>query len=229
VLLVRAFFQYTAWAVSRSVDLEAAMLDVMTHVGDRAVLVNAVRLIVEADPFLAPVAPAIVKLVRTGRRSLVGVGPEADGPDDVDQLKDRVDRSARPHRTVRDAVRRGVLDFHTFTELEVGLLLGSPAERANARARSIRRGGGVVAIPWQDVFLFPAFQFDEARHRPWPIVYKVNRILDARRDPWGAGYFWTHPDPDTEIEPYRLINQNADEELLTAARLAVATGPKDAG
>jgi hypothetical protein len=211
VTLARAFFQYTAWAVSRTPDLEAAVRDVVSLVGPRETLVSVVRLIVEADQYLTDVAPTIMELVRTGKAPSHAAGSE---PDDLDEFDRRPDRSVRPYWTVRRGVGNGLFDLPMLTPLEFGRLLGAPDEGAIETALAARRRSGVLALPYRDSLLYPLFQVDEPRHRVWPVVRKANRELYALLDPWGAALFWSEPDPKTGIERHALVgNRTTDRRL----------------
>lgn len=72
------------------------------------------------------------------------------------------------------------------------------------------RGGGRL----------PRFQF-AGSGRPHDVVLRVNELLDAAHDPWGAASWWVSPHARLDGAPVRLIGR--DDELLLRAARAVET------
>ncbi|UPZ29645.1 hypothetical protein MUK60_18690 [Streptomyces sp. LRE541] len=70
----------------------------------------------------------------------------------------------------------------------------------------------------------PDFQFDPGTGRPRDIVVRVNRILLADRDPWGAADWWLGGNSWLGGRPAALIGQIPDERLADAALALVEEG-----
>ncbi|MFJ5776137.1 hypothetical protein [Streptomyces sp. NPDC093094] len=70
-------------------------------------------------------------------------------------------------------------------------------------------GGGRLRLP--------AFQF-AADGRPRPVVLTVNRLLDARRDPWGVADWWLSPNAWLAEAPHLLLGTPREAEVIEAAR-----------
>jgi hypothetical protein len=68
----------------------------------------------------------------------------------------------------------------------------------------------------------PVFQFDE-EGAPLEVVLRVNRLLRAHEDPWGAADWWFSANAWLTEPPYELIGRTSDE-LLVAAAVAVTEG-----
>ncbi|MGI5498728.1 hypothetical protein [Lentzea sp. CA-135723] len=68
----------------------------------------------------------------------------------------------------------------------------------------------------------PVFQFDE-EGTPLEVVLRVNRVLRAHEDPWGAADWWFSANAWLTEPPYELIGRTPDE-LLVAAAVAVTEG-----
>ncbi|WP_199256962.1 hypothetical protein [Tomitella fengzijianii] len=60
-------------------------------------------------------------------------------------------------------------------------------------AQRLRAGGSIVGVRVAGRYLHPAFQFDAARAEVRPHVARVNQLLDAAGDPWGAASWWLSP------------------------------------
>ncbi|MBQ0847261.1 hypothetical protein J8N05_03360 [Streptomyces sp. BH-SS-21] len=70
----------------------------------------------------------------------------------------------------------------------------------------------------------PEFQFDPGTGRPRDIVVRVNRILLADRDPWGAADWWLGGNSWLGDRPAALIGQVPDDRLADAAQALVEEG-----
>ncbi|CAM5700529.1 hypothetical protein [Streptomyces aurantiogriseus] len=63
----------------------------------------------------------------------------------------------------------------------------------------------------------PEFQFDPDTGRPLDVVVRINRILLADRDPWGAADWWLGGNAWLGGAPASLIGRVPDERLADAA------------
>ncbi|MFF8969796.1 hypothetical protein [Streptomyces sp. NPDC014995] len=99
-------------------------------------------------------------------------------------------------------------------------LLAAPS-RAAAPAGSPAAGEGpadviVLADP-EDGPRSPEFQFDPETGRPHGIVVRINRILLADRDPWGAADWWLGGNSWLGGAPAALLGRVPDDRLADAA------------
>ncbi|MFJ4693579.1 hypothetical protein [Streptomyces sp. NPDC088766] len=106
-------------------------------------------------------------------------------------------------------------------------LLAVPC-RAAAPAGSTAAGEGpadviVLADP-QDGPRSPDFQFDPDTGRPRDIVVRINRILLADRDPWGAADWWLGRNSWLGGPPASLLGRVPDDRLADAALALVEEG-----
>ncbi|GGM73748.1 hypothetical protein GCM10011609_06930 [Lentzea pudingi] len=62
----------------------------------------------------------------------------------------------------------------------------------------------------------PLFQFDESG-APLEVVLRVNRLLRAHDDPWGAADWWFSVNAWLEEPPFELIGRTPDDRLVAAA------------
>ncbi|KUN06192.1 hypothetical protein AQI95_14960 [Streptomyces yokosukanensis] len=68
---------------------------------------------------------------------------------------------------------------------------------------------------------YPAFQFAGAAGGPIPVVLRVNRILVAGIDPWGAADWWLSGNVQLGGKPAALLGELPDEQLIGAATALV--------
>ncbi|MET9037712.1 hypothetical protein [Streptomyces mirabilis] len=68
---------------------------------------------------------------------------------------------------------------------------------------------------------YPAFQFAGAAGGPIPVVLRVNRILLAGIDPWGAADWWLSGNVWLGGKPAALLGELPDEQLVGAATALV--------
>lgn len=68
----------------------------------------------------------------------------------------------------------------------------------------------------------PTFQFDETG-APLDVVLRINWLLRAHEDPWGAADWWFSPNVWLRQPPCSLIGRTPDD-LLVAAAVAVTEG-----
>ncbi|MER5932051.1 hypothetical protein [Streptomyces sp. NPDC002054] len=65
---------------------------------------------------------------------------------------------------------------------------------------------------------YPRFQFAAGTARPLAVVGRINRLLMADRDPWGAADWWLGRNRWLRGVPAELLGSVPDEELTRAAR-----------
>ncbi|GAB2880983.1 hypothetical protein [Streptomyces mayteni] len=70
---------------------------------------------------------------------------------------------------------------------------------------------------------YPDFQFDPDEGGPFAVVARINRLLLADQDPWGAADWWLGGNRWLADAPASLIGRVPDE-LLTAAAVALVEG-----
>jgi hypothetical protein len=68
---------------------------------------------------------------------------------------------------------------------------------------------------------YPAFQFAGAAGGPIPVVLRINRILLAGIDPWGAADWWLSGNTWLGARPASLLGALPDEQLVGAAAALV--------
>ncbi|WP_434444991.1 hypothetical protein [Lentzea sp. E54] len=68
----------------------------------------------------------------------------------------------------------------------------------------------------------PLFQFDESG-APLEVVLRINWVLRAQDDPWGAADWWFSANAWLSEPPFTLVGRTSDD-LLVAAAVAVAEG-----
>lgn len=148
------------------------------------------------------------------RRALAGGGTRLSGPA-------RDARELASWFATRDSLRSGLLADRAPTADEVRrqacrwLLAAEALSEAEVRACGfdpadedlIRLEGDDGGSQW------PAFQFGPG------IVGRINRILDAAGDPWGAADWWLGEHAWLGDAPVRLIGR-VDDQVLTEAALA---------
>ncbi|WP_053732791.1 hypothetical protein [Nocardia sp. NRRL S-836] len=66
----------------------------------------------------------------------------------------------------------------------------------------------------------PTFQFD-ATGEPLDVVLRINLLLHAHRDPWGAADWWFSANVWLRERPVTLIGRAPDDELVAAAAAVV--------
>ncbi|MEU5179808.1 hypothetical protein AB0G49_07120 [Streptomyces longwoodensis] len=67
----------------------------------------------------------------------------------------------------------------------------------------------------------PDFQFDPDTGRPLEVVVRINRLLLADRDPWGAADWWLGGNSWLGGAPAALLGRVPDDRLADAARALV--------
>ncbi|NEC75117.1 hypothetical protein G3I25_26695, partial [Streptomyces rochei] len=64
---------------------------------------------------------------------------------------------------------------------------------------------------------YPRFQFRPGTAEPLPVVRRVNELLRADRDPWGAADWWLGGNAWLRGVPADLVGTLPDDELVRAA------------
>lgn len=151
-------------------------------------------------PFRTALTDDGTRFVRTG-----------DDPDSLarwfrtrDALRSHVDLELRPPAVaeVDHGATTWLLSQPSFTESEVRQRDADPHDPGLIRLTGPGR-----------VTLWPAFQF--GAHRK--LVRRINHILDAAGDPWGAADWWLGPHAWLPGVPARLLGSVDDQELVEAA------------
>jgi hypothetical protein len=93
--------------------------------------------------------------------------------------------------------------------------------------RSLRRRGIDPDIPHlirldrvDGSVVIPSFQLDDAGH-PTEFVLRVNRLLGAQDDPWGAADWWLSTNSWLHEPPVRLLPRPGRESVVAAAVAAM--------
>ncbi|MFC9286775.1 hypothetical protein [Streptomyces sp. NPDC057052] len=146
------------------------------------------------------------------------------------------DRTARLDPVAADPAHSDPVDFaHSDPVDPVAAVLAAARRRllavpcrAAAPAGSTAAGESpadviVLADP-RDGPRSPDFQFDPDTGRPRDIVVRINRILLADRDPWGAADWWLGRNSWLGGPPASLLGRVPDDRLADAALALVEEG-----
>ncbi|MFH9727376.1 hypothetical protein ACH4M4_31055 [Streptomyces sp. NPDC017254] len=97
-------------------------------------------------------------------------------------------------------------------------LLAAPS-LADADIEAAPGDPGLIRLRHPELgYRYPLFQFAEGTARPLPVVSRINRLLMAGRDPWGAAGWWLGGNRWLGGVPAELLGSVPDEELTRAAR-----------
>lgn len=193
---------------------------------ERRIFAQLIEELVSVDSDLSEVAPTIGTILRSriaAENVRATFSSETLDEDLDDSLSaDDVLRIGR----VRGQAEAAILETPMLTAAEVGRVLGSKSKNPREFARGLRERGDVVALRSGSRYLFPAFQFCEARHEVWPIAAEVNRALGAHDDPWGVASFWLTRDGYLDSSPADLVEvrARADDIRKAAAREMAPVG-----
>lgn len=121
-------------------------------------------------------------------------------------------RSIRhPSRTEQnEQAREHLFRLSMLDSTDVSKFLGSRSKNARQYAATLRRRGAILGLPRGNRYVYPEFQFDQAKQQVRPVIEEVGKILDAGTDPWGAVSWWVSPNP-------RLQNGRAPKDLLDSS------------
>lgn len=123
---------------------------------------------------------------------------------------------------IEEDARADVLrSLELLSSADAGRALGSTQSDPRRVASAWRARGALLGLPLGRSVHFPAFQFDVASHRIRPGVADVNKLLNARADPWGVASWWISPSGwlDDDRSPLDLAvagDVNTLRELATA-------------
>ncbi len=128
----------------------------------------------------------------------------------LEQLRVLLDESkqvlAAPAR-LRAAARHQVLEEPMFSEDEVAAVSHGHLDLADIRLR--RADSMVLALPIDNGFLYPRFQFDEDGS-VYEMAQRINQRLRAADDPWGVASWWFSEHVRLGGRPADLIHTEAD-------------------
>jgi hypothetical protein len=91
---------------------------------------------------------------------------------------------------IEHAAKAVVLEHEMLSAEQVAAALRSRSVNRRGRASALRKDSKIVGLEVSGRTLYPAFQFDRARARVYPVVVEGNQVLDAANDPWGAASWW---------------------------------------
>ncbi|MEU9350123.1 hypothetical protein AB0D65_03685 [Streptomyces griseoloalbus] len=106
--------------------------------------------------------------------------------------------------------RRRLLSAPALTEREHAALLSSHGDQPGLIRLADPRPGGATAR-------CPRFQFRPGTLQPLPVVLRINGLLRADLDPWGAADWWLGANSWLHGVPADLLGTLPDEELEGAA------------
>lgn len=107
---------------------------------------------------------------------------------------------------IEDEVRQAIFEEKMLDATTVSKLLRSRSMNPRQYANALRTRGEIVGLPERNQYMYPEFQFDGRRHRVYPEVIQVNKLLDAARDPWGVASWW--------ITPHGFLRGRAPRNLI---------------
>ncbi|MER6912781.1 hypothetical protein ABT354_14025 [Streptomyces sp. NPDC000594] len=114
-----------------------------------------------------------------------------------------------------------------FREIQQ-VLLAAPArgpDRLDTATAADPAGAGLIRLTDPDGRArYPDFQFDPGTGAPRYLVTKINRMLLADQDPWGAAGWWLGENILLAGIPADLIGRAPDEALSAAARALTDQG-----
>ncbi len=173
-----------------------------------------------ATPAVPPPDPAPVPGPAPQRRPVFPTPAPTDGDGDGSDAGAVVDgpgESTEPDwlDQLGQEVRERLLALASLSPAEVRGRGVDPDDSGLIRLRRPERGSQLPA------FQLPAFQFQPVGGGPpWPVVTRVNRLLDARTDPWGVTCWWVDPHARMAAAPADLLGTGQDDLLLwTAAQI----------
>ena len=124
--------------------------------------------------------------------------------------------------SVRLAAHESILELPMLDASEVSSLLGSRSKNPRQYAGLRRRQGDLIGLKHGNRYLYPKFQFDLNRKRPYPAIRRVGDVLDAKHDSWGVVSWWTAanqrlPGKEAPVELLATSGDGADLEALAKA------------
>lgn len=158
--------------------------------------------------------------VRDVLLSLVASGPTLSAS--IAAVVNRASPAAAVARAqIEIDARQAILDQPLLDAAAVADAVGSRDANRRNPANRLRDRGDVIGLDVGGRYLHPAFQFDHTAASVRPVVAKINRLLDAKGDPWGVASWWVSASGWSQegISPAQLLHEgDHDEELLAIAR-----------
>lgn len=180
------------------------------------------------DEFVAVVRDALKRTQAAGRRHEVAVFLRT-----ILTEEDQVSELAGEPQNVLDVVsvmtdialqsqaRSAVLAVPMLDSQGVARAMGVQGKNLREAASELRRNGAVVGVRYGQRYLYPAFQFDLADGRPWPVVVDVNRLLGAAGDAWAVASWWVSESPRLQWRrPMDLVGTREQDDLVMLAEAA---------
>ena len=87
---------------------------------------------------------------------------------------------------------------------------------------SLRCSSTLLALPSEDGYRYPLFQFDTDRSAVHDSARVVNEMLNAKTDPWGAAGWWLFPHDRLGARPADIV---ASSQLRLVAAAKAVTEP----
>lgn len=119
---------------------------------------------------------------------------------------------------IETAARQAIFEYPHLEPSDVADVLRSRDSNRRSPASRLRERGDIVGYEVGGRYLYPSFQFDAATARVRPVVAEVNRLLDARHDPWGVGSWWLSPSGwlDEGRSPADLAVEGGQDDRIRA-------------
>lgn len=172
----------------------------------------------ERFPGVASAVESILRVAGSAPRLIDDLAGSPDVREDPEEITTADDLLGIAR--VRGEARAAIFDRAMLSSASVAKAVGLPPSNREA-ARSLRNRGEAIGLPHRGGYVYPAFQFDPRRHRVWPVVARVNAILDAGHDPWGVAAWWFTVDPGLGGEPSQLVTDRGREADVIASAEAI--------
>ena len=118
-------------------------------------------------------------------------------------------------RTLGEAVRTIWLEPMLRAE-DAAVALGAKSTNRE-KVRNHRTRSWLLGLPLGRGYVYPAFQFSTERRNVFPCVRRVNELLVAADDPWGAASWWISSNARLGTKPVDLIGTDRENDLISAA------------
>jgi len=135
-----------------------------------------------------------------------------------------VDFSAAADRDLKQAriageARAVILEEEMLSSSEAASRLGArPSNRE--KINSYRRRSLLLGLPRNGgrLYLYPAFQIDSEHQDIFAEVRKVNQLLEASEDPWGAASWWVSPNGLLDAIPKDCLGTPRAQDVVHAVQ-----------
>jgi hypothetical protein len=204
--------------IAREVDAPRLREQLTSGLADRKALVGLIEEMVAADSQLAEMAPSVGALLRSRIAADAVTATFMLEPAAAEDLDDAYapDDILRIGR-VRGQAEAAILGEPMLDPAHAAASMGSTSRNPREFARQLRARTDILALRVGNRYLFPAFQFNEARRELWPIAAEINGLLGATADPWGVASFWFARDARLGARPADLAADRAREDDIRAA------------